>query len=299
MSYSDKLNGYWEEGYHYYLEFRDDKLTVRDYRRSVTIETTVSYDADALERGERTVIHLADNILSYTGDGEMMSEIKELAYENGELQFLYYYTIMGETLYTLKKVDHHPFAHIIIRDDEFLEKLQGEWLEWPNNEHCSPMNIKGSALSWRGMGGRFHVVTYTYSPDEVHLVPENLIDTQFSGITSVLVEPDMLITRQIIMDMDMPTTVFARAEMIDKIEVPDSARQVPRNTMMYHPTPFPNLTGMPIGMMRIPPTETRSEPLEKPAAIDENDPMVCKSCGYRFSEKPGRFCPECGSSMKE
>ena len=32
---------------------------------------------------------------------------------------------------------------------------------------------------------------------------------------------------------------------------------------------------------------------------DENDPMVCKSCGYRFSEKPGRFCPECGSSMKE
>ena len=30
MKYSDKLNGFWEEGYHYYLEFQDDKLTVRD-----------------------------------------------------------------------------------------------------------------------------------------------------------------------------------------------------------------------------------------------------------------------------
>ena len=26
--YSDKLNGFWEEGYHYYLEFRNKKLAV-------------------------------------------------------------------------------------------------------------------------------------------------------------------------------------------------------------------------------------------------------------------------------
>ena len=31
--FSEKLNGYWEEGYHYYLEFRDGKLTVRRYDR--------------------------------------------------------------------------------------------------------------------------------------------------------------------------------------------------------------------------------------------------------------------------
>ena len=29
MEYSDKLNGFWEEGYHFYFEIRDDKLTVR------------------------------------------------------------------------------------------------------------------------------------------------------------------------------------------------------------------------------------------------------------------------------
>ena len=30
MPYSEKLNGYWEEGYHYYMEFRDEKLTMRE-----------------------------------------------------------------------------------------------------------------------------------------------------------------------------------------------------------------------------------------------------------------------------
>ena len=117
MAWSEKLNGFWEEGYHYYLEFRDEKLTVRNYRREIAIETKVSYDSEALDRGERTIIELADNVLSRTWDGEMMTEIKELAYENGELKMLYYYTIMGETLYTLKKVTHGPFEHIRIRDD--------------------------------------------------------------------------------------------------------------------------------------------------------------------------------------
>ena len=56
MKYSDKLNGYWEEGYHYYLEFRNEKLTVRGYNRAVSLKTKVSYDADKLEAGERTVI---------------------------------------------------------------------------------------------------------------------------------------------------------------------------------------------------------------------------------------------------
>ncbi|MBQ2110951.1 MAG: hypothetical protein II191_04310, partial [Clostridia bacterium] len=69
MKYSDKLNGYWEEGYHYYLEFKDETLTVRDYRRAIALETGCSYDAAALERGERTVIELKNNVLSTCWDG--------------------------------------------------------------------------------------------------------------------------------------------------------------------------------------------------------------------------------------
>ena len=148
MVYSDKLNGFWEEGYHYYIEIRDDLFTVRDYRRAITLETTISYDAEALERGERTLIEVANPVLSRDGSGEPFTMIRELAYEDGELKFLYYYTIMGETLYTIKKVDHGPFDHIIIRDDEFLEGLQGEWIEWrANGDRSNKVHIKGNKIS--------------------------------------------------------------------------------------------------------------------------------------------------------
>ena len=125
MTYSKKLNGYWEEGYHYYLEFCDALLTVRGYDRAVQLETEISYDAEALERGERTVIQLKDKVLSRSLTGEMMTEIGELAWENGELEFLYHYPILGDTVYTLHKVDHGPFAHIILRDEEYMDKLTG------------------------------------------------------------------------------------------------------------------------------------------------------------------------------
>ena len=56
MAFSDKLNGFWEEGYHYYLEFRDEKMTLRRYDRVIELETKVSYDAAAMDRGEGVVI---------------------------------------------------------------------------------------------------------------------------------------------------------------------------------------------------------------------------------------------------
>ena len=35
MEYSEKLDGFWEEGYHYYLEIHKDRLTVRHVSVSV------------------------------------------------------------------------------------------------------------------------------------------------------------------------------------------------------------------------------------------------------------------------
>lgn len=184
MKYSDKLSGFWEEGYHYYLEFRDKRLTVRDYRRAVALETTVKYDADAIERGERAVISLADNVLSRTASGEPFTMIRELAWENGELKLLYYYTIMGETLYTLRKVDHGPFDHIVIRDDEYLDRLQGEWIEWrADGERSSKLTIRRDRLSWfDGEVHPFHVVSYKTSPDVVRIVPRRPHAERFFGL---------------------------------------------------------------------------------------------------------------------
>lgn len=322
MKYSDKLNGYWEEGYHYYLEFRDDHLLVRGYDKGKRIETTVSYDADKLEAGERTVITLENNILSRDGDGEMMTEIKELAYEDGELKMLYNYTIMGETLYTLKKVDGDPFRNIIIRDDEFLDKLQGEWAEWKESgEGGIPMIIDGNNLSWFGGGGKFHVVSYTHDKDAVYLVPEDLIKTNFGSFTSVRVYPDKLTTTMMVCDMSMPLSVFARKDMLDKIEIPGGAKVPPRNTMMNTSDNAPGMMGFigmgspgmaPMmgmaGMMGMamagmmngkgqdkPFADYKTPPMNDTSKLADGKAAYCPKCGYKFEETGIKFCPECGA----
>ena len=279
MKYSEKLNGYWEEGYHYYLEFRNECLTVRGYDRGIRLETTVSYDADRLDSGEKTVISLADNVLSRTYDGEIMSEIKELAYENGGIRFLYNYTIMGETLYTLTKKDEGPFSHIIIRDEEFIDKLQGKWEQWTKSgTGGSPMIIEGNTVSWAGGGGKFHVVSYRYDKESVYLVPENLTSSEFNAFTKVTILPDMLTTTMMVCDMSMPLSVFARKEMLDKIEIPSGAMAAPRNTMVcesMRPEPAAAFMGM------------------KPT--DKNT-RFCSSCGCRIGDK-AKYCPECGNKL--
>lgn len=292
MKYSDKLNGFWEEGYHYYLEFDNEKLTVRGYDRGIRIETTVSYDADRLDSEERTVIDLENNILSRTYEGEMMSEIKELVYENGELKMLYNYIIMGETLYTLTKQDGGPFRHIIIRDDEYIDKLQGKWEKWSSNgKGNNPLVIKNNTVFWAGGGGRFHVVSYTYDRESVYIVPEDLTKSDFGAFTNIRVYPDKLTTTMMVCDMSMPLSVFAREDMLDKIEVPSAAKQSPRNVMMYSPYPPQTPMGMMgIGMMH---NVTGSDEI-KP---EGKRPVYCANCGCKLPENDSKFCQECGSEI--
>ena len=239
MKYSDKLNGFWEEGYHYYMEFRGGRLTVRNYRREITLETGISYDARALENGERTVISLKDNVLSRDGRGNPFTMVRELAYENGELKMLYYYTIMGETLYTLKKVDHGPFDHIIIRDKEYLPRLQGRWEMWcRDGSEGQPLIVKNDrVLLPSGSEEKFHVISYTYDRDHVWMVPANLIDQEFRGYTEIEVLPDKLTTRMQICDARVPLTVFARKEMMDKIVIPPEAKIDIVSTMVHEVPP--------------------------------------------------------------
>lgn len=314
MKDSDKLNGYWEEGYHYYLEFRKEHLTVRNYRREIKLETTVSYDADALERGERTIITLEDNVLSRDYEGGMMTEIKELAYENGELKLLYYYTIMGETLYTLQKKDEGPFAHIRIRDEEFLEGLQGTWIQWTEKETRgkfapSALQITGNEISWMSpKKERFHVVSYRYDPEKVYLVPENLTSDSFTGYTHVEVLPDMLTTTMMVCDMSMPLTVFARRDMLDKIKVPEAALRPARCTMgpaaLEPPPPDFGMMGfMGMNMMQnikpqpSAPVQPKPEPMPEPEVSSSPAPKFCPQCGGKLNVPPPKFCPDCGTKL--
>jgi hypothetical protein len=311
MNYSDKLNGYWEEGYHYYIEIRDGRMTVRGYRRDVVLETEISYDADAVERGERTVITPKESVLSRDFEGKPFTMIKELAWESGELKFLYYYTIMGETLYTLRKTDKGPFDHIIIRDDEFLPKLQGEWVEWSRSGKSSnTLVIKGDRLSTFGIEDRkIHVVSYTYNRDEVRIVPANLIDTDFGSWQSFEVGPDRLTSRMMVFDASVPLSVFARREMLDRIEIPAAAKEPMRSTMTFMGTPASGSFAGLAGMMMMTAAGAGEEKTDvtgttepgagegKDAATPSRTPKFCPECGSRITYAVSKFCSECGSRL--
>lgn len=283
MKYSEKLNGYWEEGYHYYLEFRDGMLTVRDYRRCIAIETACSYDAAALERGERTVISLESNALSFCYDGSPMSVIKELSYENGEIKLVRCYLEEEETAYTLKKVDHGPFDHIIIRDDEFIDKLQGVWKQWHGRFEIV---ISGREIAFMPFepSMRFHAISYKTSPHRVHLVPENLTDRDFGGFTEVGVRKDMLTCYMKVSDMSMPMYVFAREDMLDKITVPAEALLPARNTMTPDRACTTGAAPLVFGMQA---------PADGDAAPEAK---FCPDCGEELKGQ-FKFCPQCGRKL--
>ena len=327
MAYSEKLNGYWEEGYHYYMEFRDEKLTMREYRRKIILETTVRYDAEALDRGEETEIIPADPVFDRWPSGKMAMEIRSLRYVGGELKLLEYYTIMGEKEYTLKKVDGGPFRHIRIRDEEVLPRLRGTWLDWRawQNGKRSALTIQGNTLSWGVFGGgKIHAVSYDYAPEKVWLVPEDLTESGFGGFNDVEVRGNMLVTGLIVMDMSMPSSVFAREEDLDTIQVPESAKAAPRSTMgpavmmtsappafgpvggfMGMGTPFGG-----IGQMNQTMTGAQKDMGGKAAEKKlrycagcgrpnyEAEAKFCPDCGHRLEERKGSFCPDCGYKLE-
>ena len=316
MAYSEKLNGYWEEGYHYYMEFRDEKLTMREYRRKIILETTVSYDGEALDRGEETEIIPADPVFDRWPDGEPAMEIRSLRYAGGELKMLEYYTIMGEKEYTLKKVEGGPFRHIRIRDEEVLPKLQGLWREWRPSGGGSALTIQGNTLSWEGGGGKIHAISRDYAPEKILLVPEDLTESDFGAFCEVEVRGHMLMTRRIVMDMSVPSSVFAREEELDSIEVPESAKTAPRSTMgpaaiMSSPMfskPAENFLGMgsAFGGMGQALTQTQKAEEKKPRycagcgkPIYTAEAKFCPDCGHKLEDRKGAYCPECGYKPEE
>lgn len=326
MPYSEKLNGYWEEGYHYYMEFRDEKLTMREYRRKIVLETTVIYDAEALDRGEETEIIPADPVLSRWPSGEMAMEIRSLRYVGGELKMLRYYTIMGEKEYTLKKVDGGPFRHIRIRDEEVLSRLQGKWKERTAKRSGRPLTIQGNSLSWEGFGGgKIHAVSYDYAPDKIWLVLEDLTESEFGGFDNVEVRGNMLVTRLIVSDMSVPPIVFGREEDLDTIEVPETAKAAPRSAMgpavlMTSAPPASGPAGGVFGMgtafggmnqMNRPMAETKPRYCTGCGRLIAAEASFCPDCGHRQADRGGfcgncghklerediKFCPECGNKL--
>lgn len=241
MRYSEKLNGYWEEGYHYYFEIRDGKFTLRDASKRIAIDTTVKYDAKKLEAGEKTELEIKDTVLTRSYKGEPMWYITALYYENGEIHMDTHYTITGDDSYVLKKVDHDPFYNFILLDKEYLPRLQGEWVQWHKDKSTkSTLVIKGNEIRFLYDGSvlnkcKIHVVAYRSYPQKIFLNNEDLTVSGVGMYSSLDIGQDMITGYEMVCDMDMPLSVFARRDMIDKIEIPAAALRKPRNTMICEP----------------------------------------------------------------
>ncbi|MBP5730710.1 MAG: hypothetical protein J6X19_05855, partial [Clostridia bacterium] len=118
----------------------------------------------------------------------------------------------------------------------------------------------------------------------MYIVPADLIHSDFGSYTQISVCPDMLTTHMMIFDASTPLSVFAREDMLDKIEVPGSAKGTIVNTMMHTSAPpmggpYPGQTGfigkMNPGMMpgaNAP--QPRPEP-DKPTEPKKEGPNFC------------------------
>ena len=240
------LDGYYEEGYHYYLYIKGDKAVLRDYAKRIIFETTVKYDKKAVRSGEQTDIILGQTVLSRTAAGEPMTWIKRLYFDSGEIVMDYYYTIMGDTTYRLHKVDHDPFYNIVVRDDEVLPKIQGFWLEWRKDGDYKDkygIRINGDRLSYGTASysmftSKIRAISYRSSPDRIILTPYDLTVTEFPGMTQINYDGDMLTSYMIVMDMSTPMSVFMREENIGKLPVPPDAMREARNTMLHVDEPM-------------------------------------------------------------
>ncbi len=243
MFYSDKLNGYWEEGYHYYFEIRGKKFVLRDSSKRVTFETTIKYDKRKLERGEKTELIIGETTLASTYKGEPMWYITGLYYENGIIHMDTHYTIMGDSSYDLHKVDHDPFYNLLVLDDKYLDRLQGDWVQWSmDGKSKSALRIFKNEISFIYDGtvldkAKFHVLAYRSNPENVFISSEDLTVHGIGMYNELKVEPDMLSGYEMVCDAEMPLSVFARRDMVDKIAVPPAATRPVRNTMMHFEPP--------------------------------------------------------------
>ena len=79
---------------------------------------------------------------------------------------------------------------------------------------------------------KFHVIAYRSNPKNAFINNEDLTVSGIGMYSTLNIYPDMLTGYEIVCDMDMPLSVFARRNMLDKIQIPPEAMKAPRNTMM-------------------------------------------------------------------
>ena len=231
------LDGYWEEGYHYYFEIRGDRITVRDASKRVCLERNVSYDPDAVRRGEGTGILVPDAVISRAYDGSPMVYMTSLRFEDGEIRMGRYFTVTREAQrYSLHRAEHDPFWNILILDEDELPLISGDWVDALRPD--SVLRVEGDEASF------FYAGMPTYGPVRVHvtahrgqqppvkkLTEADLTSSGIGEYSDLEIRDGMLCGYRSVTDVSVPLTCFVRPEDVGKKELPEQAYAPVEDTM--------------------------------------------------------------------
>ena len=214
----EPIEGYWQAGNSYYLEIDGDELIVRDSMKRQILRTSYLLEED---NGKLNIIP-EDMFFSYPHLEDPYAEIIDFYLEDGSIYIHFSHNYMPDEVKeaVFDRTDEGPFDNIIIRDDEFLDSLQGKWVERPGNFYV--INIEGNHMSigFENEGKLepdfetdFHVISYTYNPDRIFLINDDLVETEFYAFTQFEYKDDRLHTSEMVLDADWDTSVvFSRPD---------------------------------------------------------------------------------------
>ena len=216
----DSVLGYWNSDSQYYMELTEDELILRDSFKNINLQTGYSVENIA----GMLIFDLEDTDLTYSPDTpDPYGYISEMFYDEGRIYMYYvhkYYP--DETRETVfEATDKGPFDNIIIRDDEYLDELQGKWMESPNSSYVILIEGNHMSIGYEYADGKmdiedemdFHVISYDYYPEKVYLIHDDLIDTYFYAFTQFEYSDGKLYSNEMVLDADWDTSVvFSKVE---------------------------------------------------------------------------------------
>ena len=210
---SDFLLGYWQCGYSYYLEVTEKELTLRDSMKRVTLQT----EYQVLQENNTWYLLPEDPFLTYDYLDQPYGEVTQLCYEDGELHLFYYhYYDPDEIIEELfESMEEGPFSDIVIRDDEFLDELQGKWKEDPDGFYTIYIDGNHMSIGYEDEETGFesfdeidfHVISYRYLPEYISLIHSDLVETEFYAFTQFDYEDGTLRANEMVLDADWDTSV--------------------------------------------------------------------------------------------
>lgn len=182
----------------------------------------------------------------------------------------------------------------MILDEEYLDFLQGEWIAWGYKGKGAVLTIRENRLTWLGAKDHpFHVVRDDFFRNMVYLTPADSGEEDFPGFRKIFVYPNMLTTYMKVYDQNPPMTIFARADMLDKIEIPAEAGTEPSG-MQNRQTVTGGLFGL-MGLGGVPSAASPQPEGTQPKKL----PRFCSNCGQKLEGYVGKFCSNCGCRLEK